>query len=217
MKTWKMSVDIIIGGQGGDEGKGKIAAYLSLKNNYDICMRVPAPQAGHSIILNGKRAGLSLLPCGLVNESSRLLIGTGGLISIEKLMKELETTNINPARLGIDYNATIVTEQHEEEENANDYLKKSIGSVGRGIAPCRRDKIMRKPDLLFAKDIPELQSYLTDTKKEIFQVLEKKGFILLEGDQGAKLDLIHGEYPFVTSRATNAAGLLAAEGIFRNL
>jgi len=208
-----MPVDIVAGGQGGDEGKGKIAAYLALKRDYDFCMRVPAPQAGHSIHVNGRRVGLALLPCGLVNERSRLLIGAGGLISVEKLMKEIEDVKIPLFRLGIDPKATIVTHQHLEEEQANSHLMGNIGSVGRGVGPCRRDKIMRKNDILFAKDVPEFSPYLTDTKREIFNAIEHEKSILLEVDHGAKLDLIHGEYPFVTSRSTNVSSALGEAGI----
>jgi len=208
-----MGVDVIVGGQGGDEGKGKISAYLALKNNYDICMRVPAPQAGHSIHYNGKRVGLALLPCGLVNENSRLLIGAGGLVSIDKLLSEIKAINLSPKRLGIDYKTTIVTREHLEEEQANNHLMNDIGSVGRGIGPCRRDKLMRKSDLLFAKDVKELSDYLTDTKKEVYSALDKDKKIILEVDHGAKLDLIHGEYPFVTSRSTNASSALGEAGI----
>jgi len=208
-----MSVDVIVGGQGGDEGKGKIAAYLALKKNYSICMRVPAPQAGHSIHYDGKRVGLALLPCGLVNKRSRLLIGAGGLLSVEKLLKEIEDTGIIPGRLGIDYRVTIVTKDHLEEERANNHLMKEIGSVGQGIGPCRRDKIMRKHDLKFAKDIPELSRYLVDTKEEVYRAMQHGKTLLLEVDHGAKLDLNHGEYPYVTSRSTNASAALGEAGI----
>ncbi|MBU2523460.1 MAG: adenylosuccinate synthetase [Nanoarchaeota archaeon] len=208
-----MGVDVIVGGQGGDEGKGKISAYLALKNNYDICMRVPAPQAGHSIHYNGKRVGLALLPCGLVNEGSRLLIGAGGLVSVDKLVDEIKAINLSPKRLGIDYKTTIVTKEHLEEEKANSHLMNNIGSVGRGIGPCRVQKIMRDLKLKFAKDVKELSDYLTDTKKEVYNALEKKKSILLEVDHGAKLDLIHGEYPYVTSRSTNASSALGEAGI----
>ena len=208
-----MVVDEIIGGQGGDEGKGKITAYKAKANNYDICMRVPAPQAGHSIYYNGKRVGLALLSCGLVNPTTRILIGAGGLISLEKLFHEIKETNLESGRLGIDYRATIVTPEHKEREKANEYLMKNVGSVGTGVSQCRIEKILRDPNLKFAKDIPELKPYLVDTKAEIFNALQKNKNILLEGDHGAKLDLIHGEYPMVTTRAVNAAGFLSEAGI----
>lgn len=206
-----MAIDVIIGGQGGDEGKGKIAEWLSINKNYSICARVSAPQAGHSVYYKEKRIGLALLPCGFVNPNATLLIGRGALISVNKLKKELEETGIDHSRLKIDYKATIVTEEHLQEERENSHLMGNIGSVGTGVGPCRRDKIMRK-NLLFAEDISELKDYLADTKKLIFDALEKEERILLEGDHGAKLDLIHGEYPYVTSRSVNVSSFLGELG-----
>lgn len=206
-----MPIDVIIGGQGGDEGKGKIAEWLSMNKNYSTCVRVSAPQAGHSIYHNGKRIGLALLPCGFVNPYTTLFIGRGALISVKKLFEEIHATGIAPYRLGIDYKVTIVTEEHLKEERDNSHLMGSIGSVGTGVGPCRRDKIMRK-NLLFAEDIPELKDYLIDTKRKLFESLQKKEKILLEGDHGAKLDLIHGEYPYVTSRSVNASSFLGELG-----
>ena len=80
-----MAVDVIVGGQGGDEGKGKIAQYLSMKNNYDLVLRVSVPQAGHSIIYNGEKVGLATLPCGFINENSEIFIGRGSFISVSRL------------------------------------------------------------------------------------------------------------------------------------
>src|SRR3989344_5975766 len=151
-----MPVDIIIGGQGGDEGKGNIAAYLSLYRDYSICMRVPSPQAGHSIYINNQRIGLAMLPTAVINPNMRLLIGTGGLISVSKLEKEISSTNLKKERLGIDYKTTIVTPEHIKEEQENQNLMRNIGSVGTGVGPCRIEKIMRSHNLKFAKDISEL-------------------------------------------------------------
>jgi len=207
-----MPVDVIVGGQGGDEGKGKIAEWLSMNKNYSICARVSAPQAGHSVYYKEKRIGLALLPCGFVNPNTTLLIGRGALISVKKLLYEIGVTGIALHRLGVDYKATVVTDEHLQEERENSHLMGNIGSVGTGVGPCRRDKIMRK-NLLFAEDIPELKYYLTDTKDEILEALDSGDKILLEGDHGAKLDLIHGEYPYVTSRSVNASSLLGELGV----
>lgn len=208
-----MPIDIIVGGQGGDEGKGKIAAYLSINKDYSIAMRVSCAQAGHSIYHDNQRLGLALVPSAFINKNLRLLIGTGSYISVEKILKEIKDTKLTPERLGIDYKATVVTEKYKEEERGNENLMNKIGSVGTGVGPCRRDKVMRLPIIIHAKDIEELKPYLTDTKREIYSALEKKQSILLEGDHGAKLDLIHGEYPCVTSRIVNASGFLGEAGI----
>lgn len=208
-----MPVDICVGGQKGDEGKGKICEYLNSIINYDIVLRVSKPQAGHSIIHNGQRIGLATIPCGFTNPNSRILIGAGAYLSIEKLLKEIEITSLPKERVGIDYRATIITKEHVEEEKANLNLMKEVGSVGTGSGPATRDKVMRAPHLKFAEDIEELHPYLTDTKEEINSCLEKNGQILIEGDQGYLLSLIHGNFPHVTSDDTTASAFLSKAGI----
>jgi len=220
-----MAVDIIIGGQGGDEGKGKIGEYLASTGNYSIAMRVPAPQAGHSVMIDGKRVGLASLPCAVTNPDIRLLIGIGGLVSLERLLlgetsahgkkslAEIPATGVTPDRLGIDYETRVVSEEQRKREQSDSHLMKKIGSIGSGTSSCRIDTILRKDDLPRAKDYAEFEPYLTDTKKEIFNALEKGENIILEGDHGAKLDMLHGEYPKVTTRIVSAAGFAAEAGI----
>ena len=207
-----MPVDVIVGGQGGDEGKGLISEYLSYKNKPEIIIRVSKPQAGHSMIINGKRVGLTTIPCGYA-DAKRVLIGRGAFIDVEQLQKEIEKTNIDKKRLGIDSYATIVQSCHVQEENRSQNLMEKIGSVGTGAGPATRDKIMRSSKVKFAKDCYSLKPYLTDTVKELHETLEKKGQVLLEGDQGFKLSLLHGEWPYVTSCDTTTSTLLAKAGI----
>jgi len=229
-----MPVDVVIGLQGGDEGKGKIAEYLGVygspisepqgSKNYSIAIRSSAPQAGHSIMMNGERVGLANLPCPVKNKNLRLLIGRGALVSIERLFKsssargkvspaEIPATGVTAEQLGIDYMTRVVTPEHKKREEENNHLMGKIGSIGTGVSECRKESIMRPIDLPRAKDYPEFEPYLTDTKKELFYALSKNQSVLLETDHGAKLDLIHGEYPYVTSRIVNAAGFLAECGI----
>ncbi len=205
-------LDVIVGGSAGDEGKGKIAAWLALHGNYRAAIRTSAPQSGHSLEYQGKRIGLATLPCAYVNSNLRLLIGRGAFINVKRLEKDFERTGLkNSERVGIDNYATIVEQKHVDEERANNHLMKNIGSVGSGAGPARRDKLMRL-DMLFAKDIPELKQYLTDTVEEVHRILKNKEEIIGEYDQGFKLDLIHGEYPRVTSRSTLAASFLSEIG-----
>ncbi len=204
-----MVVDVIIGAQGGDEGKGLISAFLSLNGDYSVIVRDCSPQAGHSNIINEKRVGLAHLPAGVINPKMRLLLGGGSLISVEKLLKEIEETGMNPEMLGIDPRATIVTKEHQLEERANENLMKGSGSVGTGAGIARKDKLMRSPKVIFAKHIFELQEYLVDTREEIYKTICRGEKVLLEGDHGAKLDLTWGDWNVVTSKNTNACQFLS--------
>jgi len=215
-------VDVTVGGSGGDEGKGATSKYLASKKRssnsgrkYHILMRNPSTQAGHSIPnQKGEKIALATLPCGCMEDDySRILLGAGSLISVEKFMNEIEKTGIDSRRIGIDYQAAIVTQAHIDEERGNTNLMKSVGSVGSGVGPCRRDKIMRVQGFQLARDVPELKPFLSDAVEEVYSTLEKKENILLEGDHGFKLSLIHGEYPKVTSRDTTTTGFLSEAGI----
>lgn len=209
-----MSVTVVVGGQKGDEGKGKIAAYLARKENFDIVMRISGPNAGHTLKYKGKTVGLATLPCGFINESSRILIGRGAYVDVERFLDEVKQIGLQESgRVGIDNLVTIITKQQKNEERTNSHLMQEIGSVGTGLGPARISKIKRGMDVVFAKDIPELEPYLTDTSKEIFEALGNDKKILLEGDQGFGLSLIHGEFPFVTSRDTTASTFLGEAGI----
>ncbi|MFQ5901803.1 MAG: adenylosuccinate synthetase, partial [Thermodesulfobacteriota bacterium] len=81
-------VSILVGGQWGDEGKGKIVSYLCLKDRYDITARAGVgPNAGHTVEYKGKKYGLRLVPSGFLTEDTRLLIGAGVLVNPEVLLK----------------------------------------------------------------------------------------------------------------------------------
>ncbi|MFH1414485.1 MAG: adenylosuccinate synthetase [Elusimicrobiota bacterium] len=209
-----MPVTIVVGGQKGDEGKGKIAAYLACRDNYDICVRISGPNAGHTIKCNDNVLGLATVPSGFINSSSRLLIGRGAFVDAGRLLDEIEKTGLEgTGRLGVDMFATVITAEQREAERADQHLMSGIGSVGTGLGQARIDKIKRRDSLVFAKDIAELKPYLSDTTEEIFRVLEKGGKVLLEGDQGYSLSLIHGEYPYVTSRDTTASTFMGEVGV----
>ncbi|HDI46712.1 MAG TPA: adenylosuccinate synthetase, partial [Candidatus Methanomethylia archaeon] len=87
-----MSLAVLVGGFFGDEGKGKIAAYLSLKDDMSIGVRTGAINAGHTVVFNGSKYKLRIIPSAFVNRSSRLLIAAGALFSLDVLKKELEAT-----------------------------------------------------------------------------------------------------------------------------
>jgi len=180
-----MPVTVVVGGQKGDEGKGKISAYLVKRDDYDISIRISGPNAGHTMKIGGESLGLATLPCGFVNERTRLLIGRGAYVDVERLLDEIDKAGISSSgRLGVDAFATIITPEHKSGERGDGRLMKNIGSVGTGLGRARVDKINRSENIIFAKDIPELNGFITDTTDEIFKSLEKGGKILLEGDQG---------------------------------
>jgi adenylosuccinate synthase len=222
-----MAVDVVIGAQRGDEGKGNFCAYLGLYGDYSIAVRSASPQAGHSIHLNGKRVGIAHLPCAAINSDLRILIGGASFIDAKKLLyggietrphtgetielqAEIPTLGLTPERLGIDYNAKLVTQEHKEKERGSLLMK--LGSIGSGVNPAKHDLIDKKA--IFAKDEPGLAKYSTDTIVEMNNALALGKNILFETDHGIELCQHFGGYfPYNTARTINTSSYLGEIGL----
>src|SRR3989442_78331 len=101
-----MSLWVVVGGQFGSEGKGKISAYLTQREDIDICVRCGGPNSGHSFYdENGNLKVLRQLPTGFVNPATRLLIPAGALLDLTVLKSELELIPDAQPRVGIDAHA----------------------------------------------------------------------------------------------------------------
>ncbi len=202
---------VVSGGQWGDEGKGKIIAYLAQKDKPKIIARGGVgPNAGHTVFYKGKKYGLRQIPCGFVNESSRLLIGPGVMVNPEVVLKEIEDTGAGN-RLGIDRYSTIIEPSHIDEDRTSQHLKGKIGTTGTGCGPANVARVSRIAKL--AIDAPELKQFITDVPGEVNEAIRTKSLVLIEGSQGFALSLVHGTYPYVTSKDTAASTLVADVGV----
>ncbi|MCG3219427.1 MAG: adenylosuccinate synthetase [Candidatus Heimdallarchaeota archaeon] len=209
MKEHKCTV--LTGGFFGDEGKGKLAAYISLKDKPELVVRGGVgPNAGHTVIYNEVVYKLRQLPAGFLNERSRVLISPGMLVNPEVLLKELEVTKIGD-RLGVDYQSGIILPKHVKVDKEDSHLTEKIGTSGAGTGPANQDRIRRSAPL--ARDIPELEPYLTDTVQEIHESFDRNEHVFLEGSQATYLSLYHGTYPYVTSKDVAAAALCSDAGV----
>lgn len=206
-----MPVDIIVGGQAGDEGKGKICAYLARKNDYRYAVKVGGPNAGHTVFYQGRIYALRSIPAGFVNKKTKLVLGAGTYLITDWLLKEMEDTRAAD-RLIIDPNAVVIQPRQTALERGDERMMKSIGSVGTGLGAAVKERIERRK-LRFAKDEPRLKRFIKDVPELLNGALRKGDKVLLEGTQGMKLSLLHGEYPFVTSRDTTASTFLAEAGL----
>jgi len=196
-------ISIVTGGAYGDEGKGKVVAYLS-KRIGDIVIRAGGgPQAGHHI---DKDRFVCQVPSGLANEKAILGIARGTVINPSIVLAEIEKYALHD-RIFIDPGCTIIENDDIEEEKD---LVKRIGSVGTGVGPARVRRIMRSAKI--AKDVPELKRYLA----RMTDIIREGRFkdVLIEGVQGYGLDLLDADYyPFVTSQSTIASQFAADVGI----
>lgn len=204
-------IDVVCGGQAGDEGKGKIAAYLSYTGNYDYCVRVGGPNAGHTVELDGKSYTLKNIPSGFLNPKTKLVLGAGAYTKTEWLLDEVKKTGTQD-RLIIDPHAVLITDEQTAAERGAAHFMNKIGSVGTGLGQAVKERIERR-DIKFAKDEPLLKDYIQEVPELLNNCLDRGGRVLLEGTQGIKLSLLHGEYPFVTSRDTTASTFLGEAGL----
>jgi adenylosuccinate synthase len=198
--------NILVGGQFGDEGKGKIISHLALADDPEVIARGGVgPNAGHEVHYKGKRYPMRMLSCGFVNENARLLIGAGVYVNPEVFLKEIELIN-GKERCGIDFRAGLITKEHIEEDSKSS-LSKKIGTTKTGCGPAVADRTRRTAQRVM--DCPELKPYMTDVVEEV----NKAKNVLVEGSQGFMLSLLYGTYPFVTSKDVSASTIAADVGI----
>lgn len=213
-----MSVWVVVGGQYGSEGKGKIAAFITLQEQIDICVRCGGPNSGHCFVDDsGEFRSLRQIPAGYLRPQTRLLIPPGGLIDLDVLRHELEILRLGPDRVGVDYRAmTIELEDRESEQRLG--LRERLSSTLCGVGSAVSRRVLRGEDVRLAKDAASsaawLKSYLTDSSAEINSGVDGGKKVLIEGTQGFGLSLYHAEaYPKTTSRDTSAAGCISECGV----
>lgn len=208
-----MSIAVVLGGQFGSEGKGKITAHLCRNHKYNVAVRCGGPNSGHTIIINEEPVVLRQIPAGVINPFSKLYLAAGCLIDLDVILDEIDLFNLNPDRLGIDRNAVIIDDGYDQEE-LKIKLDDRIGSTctGTGFAVARR--ALRIEGLKLARDIHELKPYLTCVSRKIMDLYLNNNKIIIEGTQGFGLSVYHSPYyPYATSRDTTAAGFLSEVGI----
>lgn len=206
-----MASTIVVGGFFGDEGKGKIVAHIAYTDHPSIIARGGVgPNAGHTVIKDGVKHGVRMVPSGFIYDNARLLIGAGVLVDPVVLEKEVGLLHCGD-RLGVDYRCSIIEEKHIEEDKGTERLAKKIGTTGTGCGPANKERVMRSAKQ--AADIPSLKKYLTDVSQECNDALDRGENIIIEGSQGFGISLYYGTYPFVTSKDTSASQLAADVGV----
>ncbi len=205
-----MTLSIIVGGFFGDEGKGKISAYLALKDKPAIAVRCGAVNAGHTVVYNGKKWKLRTIPSFFVNPTTKLMIAPGALIRLDILFKEIEETGTR-GRVVVDKHTGVIEKKHVEEEKKNAYLSGKIGSTLQGVGAAMSDRVMRR--LRLAKDFPELKDMVDDVSLRVNEAIDRGETVYIEGTQGTYLSLYHGTYPYVTSRDTTASAFASEVGV----
>jgi adenylosuccinate synthase len=205
-----MPCSVVVCGFFGDTGKGKVISYLALKDKLDITARAGVgPNAGHTVIVKGKKYGLRMLPSAFMQKKCRLLIGPGVLVNPEILLKEMKLTE-SESRVGVDPQCAIIEARHIEADKVG-HLARDIRTTGTGTGPCNAERALRKAKL--AREIRELEKFITDVPLEVNNAIDNSEQVLIEGTQGTYLSLFHGTYPYVTSKDVTASAACSDVGV----
>ena len=196
----------MVGGQYGDEGKGLISAYLAALYHAPIVARAgTGPGAEHGLFLTEKGPYLKTnqLPLGWIfNPDTQIRIGAGVAVNPKLLIQEMDRFDLH-GRVKVDYLCPIVTAEHIAAEKESKKMA-AIGSTFSGSGRCRADLVLRIAKL--ARDIPELQPYLTDVGNEVNQ-MAIDNVVIVESSQGTLLSLSSPDYPNVTSTNVTTAAV----------
>jgi adenylosuccinate synthase len=140
---------VVIGTQWGDEGKGKLVDWLT-DRAHGVVRFQGGHNAGHTLVIGGKKTVLSLIPAGILREHVECFIGNGVVLSPEALMKEidmLESSGVSvSSRLRISEACPLILPYHVAVDHARERAKGEgkIGTTGRGIGPAYEDKVARR-------------------------------------------------------------------------
>ncbi len=203
-------VNVLIDGQFGSTGKGKLSAYLAGRSDVVWNTADFAPNAGHTVVIDGKKFITKTIPSGFVNRDARLFLTSASTINVDTLLKEVEMlADYNVAhRLSIHPTAGVVTPEDIAEEQQT---MQGIASTMTGGGAALRRKIARKA--LVAKDIPALAQWVNDRTQDILISARRGATVLAESAQGFDLSLNHGlQYPYTTSRDVTTSNVLANLG-----
>jgi adenylosuccinate synthase len=192
---------VVIGTQWGDEGKGKIVDLLTDKARAVVRFQ-GGHNAGHTLVIDGKKTVLHLIPSGVLHEGVSCLIGNGVVLSPEALLKEMAHLEENgvPARerIVVSDACPLILPCHIALDLAREKKRgaRAIGTTGRGIGPCYEDKVARRGiragDLLdekrFAERLEEvleyhnfsLEHYFGESPLDYAQILQQT---LAQGEQ----------------------------------
>ena len=163
---------VVVGTQWGDEGKGKIVDWLT-DHAQAVVRYQGGHNAGHTLVIGGKKTVLHLVPSGILRDGVTCYIGNGVVLSPDALIKELDELKAAgvdaDARLRISEACPLILPYHQALDIAREAAKgaKKIGTTGRGIGPAYEDKVARRglrlQDLLrpkrFAEKLGEVLEY----------------------------------------------------------
>ena len=168
---------VVVGAQWGDEGKGKIVDWLT-DHAQGVVRFQGGHNAGHTLVIGGKKTVLHLIPSGILRESVACYIGNGVVLSPQALFEEIDTlqamgVNVT-SRLHVSETCAVILPYHAALDRAREAAKgdNKIGTTGRGIGPAYEDKVARRG--IRVQDL----FYPAHFKTKLREVLDYHNFVL---------------------------------------
>jgi len=182
---------VIVGSQWGDEGKAKVIDYLTERS--DIIIRFQGgANAGHTVIVDGKKFVFHLVPSGLMYPGKVCIVGNGVVFDAEQFLHEVDELNEHGIsvkdRLYVSDLAHLVLPYHKAQDNASESTmgKGKIGTTGRGIGPAYADKVgrigLRTGDLLNWETFTAKFSAIFAQKRQLIEKCYNTEFTLKENE-----------------------------------
>lgn len=200
-----MPVSVVVGGQYGSEGKGKVALELARRDpNTTIVVRPGGTNSGHTGYSKaGERIILRQLPTAAIDGQVQIIFPAGSYIDPELLYSEMDRVRLPASCVAIDPRAHVIRPQHVTWERASGLID-NISSTGSGTGAAVISRIARyangHPLGMPASDSEALQPFLADTAGMMSAALRAGERILIEGTQGFGLSVLHSDaWPKCTS------------------
>jgi len=208
-----MPISVVVGGQFGSEGKGKVALHTARTTNAAVVVRVGGTNSGHTALDDaGATWSLRQLPVSVLAGATAVL-PAGAIIDPEIFLVEVSRLGLSPDRVVVSHYATLISEEDKDAERSSG-LVTEIGSTGSGTGAALVRRLDRNRGTQLAGDHPDLQRFLGDTSALMRNALNQNRWIVIEGSQGFGLSLLHGGYyPKATSRDTTAGTFLGEAGL----
>jgi adenylosuccinate synthase len=208
-----MPVSVIVGGQFGSEGKGKVALHTAREKKAAIVVRVGGTNSGHTALDDANVTwSLRQLPASVLSGATAVL-PAGAIIDTDIFLGEVSKLGLPPERVVVSRFATLISPQDKEAERSNGLITE-IGSTGSGTGAALVRRISRQRETQLAGAHPDLQRFLGDTNNLMQNALNQNRWVVIEGSQGFGLSLLHGgHYPKATSRDTTAGTFLGEAGL----
>lgn len=194
---------IVVGSQWGDEGKGKVVDVFSAESDYVVRYQGGA-NAGHTLVVDGKKTVLHLVPSGVLHKNTKCLIAAGVVLDIQQMTKEISALKKaglleDNSQLGISDGATVLLSFHRRLDAAREAALKNekIGTTGKGIGPAYEDRASRRALLFGHLFLPTEM-----LKEKIERSLKEKNFLL---------EKFYGEEPISVDEALKEAQTFAEE------